>query len=127
AAIAHVVEEEARLGEIGHLLSAHGPEVVDKLRQVLDRQKKLERELESFKARAASAATADLSSQAVEVNGIKVLAARVDGLDAKALREGADALKPKLGDSVILLASGADGRIALVASVAGAAMGRVKA
>jgi alanyl-tRNA synthetase len=127
AAVAHVVEEESWLGEIGSLLSAQGAEVVSKLRQVLDRQKKLERELESFKARAASAATADLSSQAVDIDGIKVLAVRVDGLDAKALREGADALKPKLGDSVILLASGADGRIALVASVAGAAMGRVKA
>ena len=127
AAIAHVVEEEARLGEIGHLLSAHGPEMVDKLRQLLDRQKKLERELESFKARAASAATADLSGQAVEVSGVKVLAARVDGLDAKALRDSIDNLKPKLGDCVILLASGADGRIALVGAVAGKALGPIKA
>jgi alanyl-tRNA synthetase len=127
AAIAHVVEEEVRLGQIGGLLSAQGNEVVDKLRQLLDRQKKLERELDSFKARAASAATADLSSQAVDVSGIRVLAARVDGLDAKALREGVDALKPKLGDCVILLAAGADGKIALVGSVAGAALGRIKA
>ena len=127
AAIAHVVEEEVRLGQIGGLLSAQGNEVVDKLRQLLDRQKKLERELDSFKARAASAATADLSSLAVDVSGIRVLAARVDGLDAKALREGVDALKPKLGDCVILLAAGADGKIALVGSVAGAALGRIKA
>ena len=127
AAVAHVVEEELRLAEIGSLLSAQGAEVVDKLRQVLDRQKKLERELESFKARAASAATADLADRAVEVQGIKVLAARVDGLDAKALREGIDALKPKLGDCVILLAAGADGKVALVGSVAGNALGRVKA
>ena len=127
AAVAHVVEEELRLAEIGSLLSAQGAEVVDKLRQVLDRQKKLERELESFKARAASAATADLADRAVEVQGIKVLAARVDGLDAKALREGIDALKPKLGDCVILLAAGADGKVALVGSVAGSALGRVKA
>jgi alanyl-tRNA synthetase len=127
AAVAHVVVEESWLGEIGSLLSAQGADVVAKLRQVLDRQKKLERELESFKARAASAATADLASEAVNIDGIKVLAARVDGLDAKALREGIDALKPKLGDCVILLASGADGRISLVASVAGAATGRIKA
>jgi alanyl-tRNA synthetase len=127
AATAHVVDEEMRLGEIGHLLSAQGNEVVDKLRQVLDRQKKLERELESFKAREASAATADLGGQAVEVGGIKVLAARVDGLDAKALRESIDNLKPKLGDCVILLAAGADGKIALVGAVGGSALGRVKA
>ncbi len=127
AAMAHVVEEEARLGQIGGLLSAQGNEVVEKLRQLLDRQKKLERELDAFKARAASAATADLSGQAVEVSGIRVLAARVDGLDAKALREGVDALKPKLGDCVILLAAGADGKIALVGSVGGSALGRIKA
>lgn len=127
AAVAYVVDEELRLHEIGSLLSAQGSEVVDKLRQVLDRQKKLERELESFKARAASAATADLSSQAVDVAGVKVLAVRVDGLDAKALREGIDALKPKLGDCVILLAAGADGKVSLVCSVAGSALGRIKA
>ena len=127
AATAHVVDEEMRLGEIGHLLSAQGNEVIDKLRQLLDRQKKLERELETFKARAASAATADLADQAVDVGGIKVLAARVDGLDAKALREAVDNLKPKLGDCVILLAAGADGRISLVGAVGGSALGRIKA
>ncbi len=127
AATAHVLEEEARLGEIGLLLSAQGSEAVDKLRQLLDRQKKLERELESFKARAASAATAELGSLAVDVGGIKVLAARVDGLDAKALRESVDNLKPRLGDCVIVLAAGADGKISLVGAVGGAALGRVKA
>ena len=127
AATAHVVEEEVRLGEIGHLLSAQGNEVIDKLRQLLDRQKKLERELDTFKARAASAATGDLGSQAVDVGGIKVLAARVDGLDAKALRESVDNLKPKLGDCVIVLAAGADGKISLVGAVGGSALGRIKA
>ena len=127
AATAHVVDEESRLGEIGHLLSAQGSEVVDKLRQLLDRQKKLERELESFKAREAVAATADLADKAIDIAGIKVLAARVDGLDAKALREGVDSLKPKLGDCVIVLAAGADGKIALVGAVGGSALGRIKA
>ncbi|MBL0163298.1 MAG: alanine--tRNA ligase [Xanthomonadales bacterium] len=127
AATAHVVDEELRLGEIGDLLSAQGNEVVGKLRHLLDRQKKLERELEGFKARAASAATADLGSQAVDVGGIKVLAARVDGLDAKALREAVDNLKPRLGDCVIVLAAGADGKISLVGAVGGSALGRIKA
>ncbi len=126
-ATAHVAAEESRLGEIGHLLSAQGNEVIDKLRQLLDRQKKLERELESFKAKAASAATSDLGAQAVEVGGIKILAVRVDGLDAKALRDSVDALKPKLGDCVILLAAGADGKISLVGAVGGSALGRIKA
>jgi alanyl-tRNA synthetase len=127
AAVAYVVDEEARLDQLGDLLSANGAEIVDKLRQLLDRQKKLERELEAFKARAASAATADLATQALEIAGIKLVAARVDGLDAKALRDGVDMLKQKLGACVVLLAAGADGKIALVGGVGGSALGRIKA
>ncbi len=127
AAMAFVADEESRLGEIGALLSSAGGDVIDKLRQLLDRQKKLERELDAFKARAASAATADLAGAAVDVDGIKVVAARVDGLDAKALRDGVDTLKQKLVDCVVVLASGSDGKIALVGGVGGSALARVKA
>ena len=127
AAMAFVADEESRLGEIGALLSSAGGDVIDKLRQLLDRQKKLERELDAFKARAASAATSDLAAAAVDVAGIKVVAARVDGLDAKALRDGVDTLKQKLGDCVVLLASGSDGKIALVGGVGGSALTKVKA
>jgi alanyl-tRNA synthetase len=126
-AMSYVAAEEAKLGEIGSLLSTSASEVVEKLRQVLDRQKKLERELESFKVRAATAATADLSKHAVEVSGIQVVASRIDGLDAKALRDGVDTLKQQLKDCVVLLASGADGKIALVGGVGGAAINRIKA
>ena len=127
AAIAFVADEEARLGEIGELLSSSGPEIVDKLRQLFDRQKKLERELESFKAKAASSATQDLAGTAHKVGNISVVAARVDGLDAKALRDGVDTLKQKLADCVVLLAAGGDGKVALVGGVHGAALGKVKA
>jgi alanyl-tRNA synthetase len=127
AAIALVAEEEARLGQIGALLSANGPEIVDKLRQLFERQKKLERELESFRAKAASSATQDLASTARRINGIDLVAARVDGLDAKALRDGVDMLKHKLVDCVVLLAAGTDGKIALAGGVHGAALGKVKA
>ena len=127
AAIAFVADEEARLDEIGALLSAPAAEVVDKLRQVFERQKKLERELESLKAKAASSATQDLAAAARRIGDVSIVAARVDGLDAKALREGIDTLKQKLGDCVVLLAAGADGKVALVGGVHGAALGRVKA
>jgi alanyl-tRNA synthetase len=127
AALAHVAEEEARLEAIGGLLSASGADAIDKLRQLFERQKKLERELESLKARAAGSAIQDLAAGAAEVGGLRVVAARVDGLDAKALREGVDALKQRLGDCVVLLASGADGKAALVGGVAGAALAKVKA
>ncbi|MEN6538184.1 MAG: alanine--tRNA ligase [Mizugakiibacter sp.] len=126
-ALAFVVDEERRLGEAAGLLSAGAGDVVDKLRQLLDRQKRAERELESLKAKAAGSAVQDLVGQAREVGGIRVVAARVDGLDAKSLREGVDTLKQKLGDCIVLLAAGVDGKAALVGGVHGAALGRVKA
>jgi len=127
AALAFVAEEEARLDEIGALLSTSGADVVDKLRQLFDRQKKLERELESLKAKAASSATQDLAAAAHRIGDIAVVAARVDGLDAKALRDGVDTLKQKLVDCVVLLASGSDGKAALTGGVNGTALGRIKA
>ncbi len=127
AAIAFVADEEARLAAIGAMLSTHGGEVVDKLRQLFDRHKKLERELESFKARTASSATHDLAATAHRVGAISIVAARVDGLDAKALRDGVDGLKQKLVDCVVLLATGSDGKVSLVGGVHGAALGKVKA
>jgi len=95
--------------------------------QLLDRQKKLEREIESFRAKAAAGATADLASSALEIAGVKIVAARVEGLDAKALRDAVDTLKGKLPNAVILLASAEAGKAALVAGVQGSALGRVKA
>ncbi|HET9818902.1 MAG TPA: alanine--tRNA ligase [Rhodanobacteraceae bacterium] len=126
-AMAHVAGEEQSLHEIAGLLSSGAGEAVDKLRHLLDRQKKLERELESTKARAAGAATDDLAANAKDVAGIKLVAARVDGMDARALREAVDGLKRKLGDCVVLLASGRDGKASLVGGVGGAALGKVKA
>ncbi|HEX7130579.1 MAG TPA: alanine--tRNA ligase [Rhodanobacteraceae bacterium] len=127
AAIALVDDEERRLAEVAGLLSASPNDVTDKLRHVLERQKKLERELEALKAKSASAATGDLASQAQSFAGIKVIAARVDGMDAKALREAVDTLKQKLGDCVVLLAAGSEGKVALVGGVHGTALARVKA
>ena len=101
--------------------------MVEKLRQLFDRQKKLERELESFKAKAAGSASADLAASAVDVKGIKVVAARLEGLDAKALRDALDRLKQELADCAIVLAGAADGRASLVAGVGGSALGRIKA
>ncbi len=126
-ALAHVREEETQLDQVADLLSASGGDVIEKLRQVFDRQKKLERELESIKAKAASAATVDLAAGALDVNGIKVIAARLDGADVKTLRDSVDQFKVKLVDCVVLLAGGSDGKIALVAGVNGKALGKVKA
>jgi alanyl-tRNA synthetase len=126
-ATAYVAEEEQRLAEVAGLLASGTGEAADKLRHLLERQRKLERELEASKARAAGAATGDLAARAQDVEGIKLVAARVEGMDAKSLREAVDALKQKLVDCVVLLASGHDGKVALVAGVHGAALGKVKA
>jgi len=126
-ALAYVKDEETRLDEIAHLLSASGGDVIEKLRAVFERQKKLERELEALKAKAASAATGDLASNAKDVHGIKVVAARLDGADAKTLRDSVDQFKQKLVDCVVLLASGNDGKISLIAGVNGKALGKIKA
>jgi alanyl-tRNA synthetase len=126
-ALGFINDEERRLGELSQLLSGHGDEAVDKLRQLFDRQKKLERELESLRSKAAGSATADLASSATDVGGIKVVAARLEGIDAKSLRDSVDQLKQQLGDCVILLAGAVDGRVSLIAGVHGNALGRVKA
>ncbi len=126
-ALDYVAGEERRLGEAAELLGGNAGEVGDKLRQLLDRQKKLEREIDALKAKAASGATADLAARAVDANGIKVLAARLEGFDAKALREAVDRLKQQLGDAVIVLAGVQDGKASLVAGVSGAALGKLKA
>ncbi len=126
-ALAYVADEERRLGELSHLLSSAGDDAIDKLRQLFDKQKKLERELESLRAKVAGSAIAELAGAAWEVDGIKVVAARLEGLDAKALRDSVDQLKQQLRDCVILLAGAADGRVSLIAGVHGRALGRVKA
>ncbi len=126
-ALDFVSEEEHRLHGAAHLLGTHATEVTDKLRHLLDRQKKLERELEALKAKAASSAAGDLAAQATAVGNIKVLAARMEGFDAKSLRDALDRLKQQLGDAVIVLAGTQGGKAALVAGVSGAALGKIKA
>jgi len=126
-ALAYVREEEQRLGEIAELVGASKAEVGAKLRQLLDRQKQLEKTLEQMKAKSAANAALELADSAIDLGGFKLVAARLDGLDAKALRDSVDVLKNKLVDAVILLATGSEGKASLAAGVSGAAMGKVKA
>ena len=127
AALDHVAGEGRALDEAASLLGGSRGDVVDRARAMAERIRKLERELESIKAKAASSAAADLAGSAVDVSGIKVLAARLEGIDAKGLREAVDRLKQQLGDTVVLLAGAQGGKVALVAGVNGSATGRIKA
>jgi alanyl-tRNA synthetase len=126
-ALDHIAQEEQRLAHIARVLGGNVADAEDKLRQLVDRQKKVERELEQLKAKANAGAANDLAASAQSVGDFKLVAARLEGVDAKALRDSVDQLKQQLGDAVIVLASVVDGRATLIAGVHGKALGKVKA
>lgn len=117
AALAYLNAAEEQVKEAAQLLKGNRDNLIDKLSAVLERNRQLEKQLEQLQAKAASAAGDDLSSAAVEVKGAKVLAARLDGQDGKALLALVDQLKNKLGHAVILLGSEHEGKVVLVAGV----------
>lgn len=127
AALEHDRAIAEQLNQVAHLLKTPNDNVLHKLEQLLIQQKKLEKELQQTKQKLASGGSGDLSSQAVDVNGIKVLAAQIDGVDRKTLLSTMDQLRSKLGDSVILLASVEDGAISLVAGVSKSLTDKLKA
>ncbi|TRX73284.1 alanine--tRNA ligase [Pseudomonas mangiferae] len=127
AALAYLNAAEEQLKEAASLLKGGRDNLVDKLSAVLERNRQLEKELEQLKAKAASAAGDDLAGAAVDVNGVKVLATRLDGLDGKALLALVDQLKNKLGSAVILLGGELDGKVVLVAGVTQDLTARFKA
>jgi alanyl-tRNA synthetase len=128
AALAYLNLGEHLLREVGALVRGGREEVVDKVVALVERARRLEREVDALKARLASGQGTDLAAGAVEVAGAKVVAARLDGLDAKALRAAVDQLKTKLGSGVIVLGSAdADGKATLVVGVTADLTSAVKA
>ena len=129
AAAYHALRDESQqLQRAASMVGAKPLELADKLQSTLDRLKQQDREIEALKSKAASAATSDLPSQAVDVNGSKVLAVRVEGMDAKTLRDLMDRLKQQLGESsAIVLASAVDGKVALVSTVSKDLQSKIKA
>jgi alanyl-tRNA synthetase len=116
------------LRELGALVRAGRDEVRDKIEQLLERTRRLDKEIQQLKGRLASGQGSDLSSTAREINGVKVVATRVDGADARALRDAVDQLKNKLKSAVIVLGSveSAD-KVLLVAGVTQDQTDRIKA
>ncbi|MDM8349187.1 alanine--tRNA ligase [Pseudomonas sp. sp1636] len=127
AAFAYLNAAEEQLKEAAALVKGSRDNLLDKLTAVLERNRQLEKELEQFKAKAASAAGNDLAGAAVAVKGVKVLSARVDGLDGKAMLAMVDQLKNKLGSAVILLGGVQDDKVVLVAGVTQDLTGKLKA
>ncbi len=118
---------ERRLQEICVLLKADRDNVTERLSQQLERGRALEKEIEQLRQKLASSQGSDLAAQAQEVNGIKVLAARLEGADSKTLRNTMDQLKSRLGSAAIVLASSDGERVSLVAGVTGDLTDRIKA
>ena len=117
AALAYLNQAEEQLREAAGLVKGSRDNLLDKLAGVLERNRQLEKELEQLKAKAASAAGDDLAGSAIDVGGVRMLAARLDGLNGKALLALVDQLKNKLGSAVILLGGAQEDKVVLVAGV----------
>ena len=120
-------QADQRLKRIATTLQAGEADVLDKLDQLLQRQREQDKELERLRGRLASQAGDSLTGQAVTVAGVQVLATQVEAVDAKALRDLADQLRQKLGSAVLLLASVDGGKVGLVAAVTADLTDRIKA
>lgn len=127
AALAYLNAAEEQLKDAAVLVKGNRDNVLERLAGVLERNRQLEKELEQLKAKAASAAGDDLAGSAVDIKGVKVLAARLDGLDGDALLALVDQLKNKLGSALILLGGELDGKITLVAGVTQSLTAQLKA
>ncbi|AKX56760.1 alanine--tRNA ligase [Thiopseudomonas alkaliphila] len=117
AALTWLNRAEEQVKQAAQLVKGNRDNLLEKLEHLVEHSRQLEKQLEQLKAKAASAAGSGLASEAVEINGVKVLAAQLDGLDGKALLALIDQLKNKLGSAVVLLASVVEDKVVLVAGV----------
>jgi alanyl-tRNA synthetase len=118
---------ERKLTDVAELVKSDGDALVEKVGQVVSHSREIEKDLERLKSRLAASQGEDLASQAVDVNGLKVLAARLDGVDAKGLRTTVDQLKNKLGSAAVVLAAVDGDKVSLVAGVTADYTDRIEA
>ena len=116
-ALQYLRDSEDRLRQAGDLVRAGRDDLSDKIQQLLDRSKQLEKELAAIKSKLASSAGGDLASNAREIKGVKVVSAKVDGVNGKELRELMDQLKDKIQSGIVLLGSAEGGKVSLIAGV----------
>jgi alanyl-tRNA synthetase len=122
-----VVHTDQVLRDIAAMLRGSREDVDEKVRELVERSRRLEKEVQQLKSKLASDHGGDLSTSAKDIGGIKVLAAQIDGADVRSLRDALDRLKDKLGSSVIVLASVQEGKVLLVAGVSEDLVDRIKA
>lgn len=126
-AMATVHAQSDRLNDIAHLLKGDSQNLGDKVRAVLERTRQLEKELQQLKDQAAAQESANLSSKAVDLNGVKLLVSELASIEPKMLRTMVDDLKNQLGSTVIVLATVVEGKVSLIAGVSKDVTDRVKA
>ena len=117
ACLESIASRDQVLTTIAGLVKSSVGKASDKVQQLVDKNKQLEKELDKLKSKLASSAGGELSTQAVDVNGIKVLAVKLDDVDPKALRDMVDQLKNKLGSSAVVLATVQGDKVSLIAGV----------
>jgi len=122
-----VRQADETIGRLARLVKGSRHDVLDRVEQLIDRSRSLEKELAELKAKLASQVGSDLAAEAVEIGGVRVLAAMLEGADQNGLRKTVDQLKNKLGTAAIVLASVDDGKVRLVAGVTKDVTDRVKA
>ncbi len=122
-----VVHTDLVLRDIAAMLRGSREDVDEKVRELVERSRRLEKEIQQLKSKLASGQGGDLSATAKDVGGIKVLAAQIDGADVRSLRDALDRLKSNLGSSVIVLGSVQEGKVVLVAGVSNDLVARIKA
>jgi alanyl-tRNA synthetase len=125
--LAYIGETEKSLGAIAQLVKATPVEAAERVAQLMEHSRALEKELDRLKSKLASSQGDELVQQAVDVSGVRVLAAQLEGVDAKALRETADKLRDKLKSCALVLGTVADGKVSLIAAVTPDVAARIKA
>jgi len=127
AAVERIQVIDEQLKDLARVLKVGPDAVEDRLRQLLERSRAMEKEIAGLKSKMASASGEELLDRAVDVDGIKVLAARLDGIDPKSLRDTVDRLKDRLGSAVVVIGSAGDGKVRIAAGVSQDLTSRIQA
>ncbi len=127
AAVQRIQTMDTQLKDLASVLKIAPDAMEARLRQILERSKSLEKEVEELKSKMASASGDELADLAIEINGLKVLSARLDGIDSKSLRDTVDRLKDRLGSSVVVIGSADEGKVRLAAGVSKDLLARIQA
>ncbi|GAA4353693.1 alanine--tRNA ligase [Kangiella taiwanensis] len=126
-AVAWMQQSESRFHSLGKLLKSDPAQSVEKVEQLLDKSKQLEKQIQQLQSKLASSQGSDLASNAEDINGVKLLVSKLEGVEPKALRDMQDQLKNKLGSSIVVLGIASDDKVSLIAGVSKDLTSKVKA